>query len=266
MIGTGDGAAGDETPEQTLVAGLIDFDDISYDDDSELLFDLAGQVADHLRARFGEGDVAKTLRFHQKAVAAFVHAQMARHSWESDAAAEFDVEVSRGFTPLKSSAFTAPAGESPRDFRHAPADKSSIGKYLYGGFERALFELTKFQSDPERVMAVILDRDSQKWFRPAAGQFRINYRLGAEIGEYQPDFVAEMGSGIALIETKRADQMADAEVAAKRDAAVQWCGHASAHAARNGGKRWVYLLVPHDKVAENRTLESLANQFTVHAS
>jgi hypothetical protein len=48
--------------------------------------------------------------------------------------------------------------------------------------------------------------------------------------------------------------LADAEVQAKADAAAKWCQHASEYAANNGGKPWVYLVIPHDEINESRRL------------
>ena len=39
-----------------------------------------------------------------------------------------------------------------------------------------LQDYLKFDSNTERILSVILDRDSEKWFRPAKGQFSITYR------------------------------------------------------------------------------------------
>jgi type III restriction enzyme len=66
-----------------------------------------------------------------------------------------------------------------------------------------------------------------------------------------------------MLEPKSRDEMATAEVLAKRDAAVQWCKHARAHAQSYGGKRWRYALIPHDVIAENLTLKFLAERFGV---
>ncbi len=55
--------------------------------------------------------------------------------------------------------------------------------------------------------------------------------------------------------------MTDAEVLAKRDAAVKWCKQASDFAGSYGGKAWQYLLIPHDAIAENMTLAGLARQY-----
>jgi type III restriction enzyme len=122
----------------------------------------------------------------------------------------------------------------------------------------------KFQSDAERKMSVILEREASKWFKPAKGQFQIYYKSGADHFEYQPDFVAETSATIYMLEPKRRDEMADAEVVAKKDVAVKWCKQASAHTKTYKGKPWKYLLIPHDVIAENMTLEWLASQFAMN--
>ena len=60
-----------------------------------------------------------------------------------------------------------------------------------------------------------------------------------------------------MIETKARNEMTTPEVAAKRQAAEEWCVHASAHAATYGGKPWRYALVAHDTVVENMSLSGL---------
>ena len=61
-----------------------------------------------------------------------------------------------------------------------------------------------------------------------------------------------------MIETKARRELESAEVGAKKSAAEQWCRNASDHARSYGGKPWRYVLVPHDVVTENMTLECLA--------
>lgn len=251
-------------PEDYVVSGLVDFDDVSYDDHADLLYELAGQVVAHLKSYLSDEDARKVLRCFQKPIAEFVHAQMLEHYWEE--ATGYEVQVSKGFTELKPSAYTAAASEPVRDFMEPPPEKSGIAKYVFGGFQRCLYPVQKFQSDTERKLAMIVDRDSLKWFRPAKGQFQIYYLFGGNHQEYQPDFVAEGQSAVYMIEPKAANAMEDPEVLAKRDAAVKWCQQASEYASTNSGKPWKYLLVPHDAVATNMTLEGLAQQYTVQAS
>ncbi len=136
-----------------------------------------------------------------------------------------------------------------------------MAKYLFGGFTKCLYPVQKFGSDAERRLAVILERDALKWFKPAQGQFQIYYRHGADDAEYQPDVVAETADTIYMLEPKASKEMDDPIVLAKRDAAVKWCSHASAHATKHGGKPWCYALIPHDAVTENMTLVGLARRY-----
>jgi type III restriction enzyme len=69
-----------------------------------------------------------------------------------------------------------------------------------------------------------------------------------------------------MLEPKASNQMADQVVLAKRDVAVEWCRRATDHAASYDGKPWTYVLVPHDAIAENMTVEGLARQFAVEGA
>jgi type III restriction enzyme len=136
-----------------------------------------------------------------------------------------------------------------------------MAKYFFGGFSKCLYSLQKFQSDTERILSVILEREALKWFKPAKGQFQIYYQWNGDRPEYQPDFVAECDDVIYMLEPKRRSELDDAEVLAKRDAAVKWCQHASDHMQKNGGKPCIYVLIPHDAIAQNMTLKGLADLF-----
>jgi type III restriction enzyme len=261
-IGMGSGSIDEQRLQDYVVSGLIDFDDVAYDEHADLLYDLAEQVTRHLSSYLSDEDVRKVLRLHQNEIARFVHVQMQQHFWQ-DAKIDYDVVITRGFTALRPSAYSAAAGEPPLDYRMSPTDKSNMARYVFGGFSRCLYPTQKFQSDAERKLAVILERESLKWFKPAKGQFQLFYRSGSEHLEYQPDFVAETDDRIYMLEPKAANQMADPDVLAKRDVAVEWCRRASDHATSYKGKPWSYVLIPHDAIAENMTLNGLAERFSI---
>lgn len=259
VIGLSQGNLLEQRLEDYVVSGLIDFPDVAYDEHADLLYELAGQVVRHLLTYLSEKDAGQVLAQHQREIARAVHAQMQGHFWQDDSV-EYHHEVRQGFTELKESAYTA-LREAPLDYRVAPADKSNMARYLFGGFAKCLSTVTKFHSDSERKLAVILERESLKWMRPAKGQFQMYYRSGNDHLEYQPDFVAEMENRILMLEPKMATQMQDSDVLAKRDVAIQWCGWASEHAKSYGGKPWRYALIPHDTIAENMTLDFLLQQY-----
>lgn len=253
------GGVDEPRPEDYVVSGLIDFNDISYDDHADLLYDLAGQTVCHFKSYLSDEEAKKVLRCYQRDIAKFIHAQMQAHYWEETSG--YEVKVSKGFTELKESAYAYSVSDPPLSFRVSPKDKSNMAKYLFSGFHRCLYPIQKFHSEAERLLAVILDRDAVKWFRPAKGQFLIFYGYGADHPEYQPDFVAETAEIIFMIEPKAANQMDDPVVQAKKEAAVKWCGHASSHARSYNGKPWRYLLIPHHEIAENMTVDVLDERF-----
>ena len=259
IIGLSQGNLLEERLEDYVVSGLIDFPDIAYDEHADMLYDLAGQVTRHLLTYLSQKDAGQVLALHQREIARAVHAQMQDHFWKDDTV-EYHHEVRQGFTELRESAYTA-LREAPLDYRVPPADKSNMARYLFGGFSKCLSTVTKFHSDSERKLAVILERESLKWLRPAKGQFQMFYRSGNDHLEYQPDFVAETADRILMLEPKMATQMQDKDVLAKCDVAIQWCGWASDHAKTYGGKPWQYALIPHDVIAENMTLEFLLKQY-----
>lgn len=239
--------------EDYIVKKLIDFDDIDYFTQSDLLYDLAGQAVAHYKAqRYSESELHEILDTYGAELARLIHAEMMAHFWED--AAGYEVQVSRGFTELKPCNYTATAGQTARHFRETVVETSRIKQMLFGGFARCLYPLQKFDSDTERRFAIILERDALKWLKPAKGQFQIYYKLGTEQPEYVPDFVAETMTHVLMVETKARTDVESQEVQAKASAAGKWCKHASEHAATVGGKPWVYLLLPHDEVKESMRL------------
>jgi len=238
--------------EDYIVYALIDFDDIDYMAHAELLYDLAGQMVRHLRGYLSEDEARSVLDRDRRLIANNIHAQMMDHFWEK--APGYEVRVSRGFTALKPFNYTASAKTPVQNYRVTVEDKGRIKQMLFGGFEKCLYPLQKFDSDSERRFAVILERNAHKWFRPVKGQFQVFYKFGAEQPEYVPDFVAETAGKIYMAETKARGDLADAEVLAKANAAVKWCEHASEYARSIGGKPWEYLMIPHDEINEARRL------------
>jgi type III restriction enzyme len=241
-----------QRPEDYVVHALVDFDDVDYFTHADLLYDLAGQMVQHLRSYLSEDEAVSVLDRDRRLIAKAIHAQMMEHFWEQST--DYDVKISRGFTELKPCSYTITAGHAPRSYRETVNDRGDIKQMLFDGFKRCLYPLQKFDSDTERRFAVILERDALKWLKPAKGQFQMYYKHGSEQPEYIPDFVAETEHAILMVETKKRKDLPTAEVQNKADSAVRWCRHATEHAANVGGKPWKYLLIPHDEVAESNRL------------
>ncbi|MBD2178459.1 DEAD/DEAH box helicase family protein [Pseudanabaena sp. FACHB-1998] len=244
--------------ENYIVESLAKFDDICYDEHSDLLYDLAGQIISHFLNQYSEDDTRKILQVRQNEIANFIHHQMQQNFWEETT--DYEVKISKGFTTLKDSAYNTSL-KNRLDYRFSPPDKSNMSKYLFTGFSKCLYKEQKFQSEAERLLAIILEREAIKWFKPAKGQFQLYYKWHGNYSEYQPDFVAETAEIIYMLEPKAQNETNNPEVLAKKDVAVQWCKNASDYMLTHGGKPWQYVLVPHDAIAQNMTLKGLSDRY-----
>lgn len=255
---------GGETParlEDYLVAKLIDFDEIDYDAHAALLYDLAGQVVAHLRSYlFNEDDVRNVLQGRGKAMAEAVFVQMRQHMWRTTTT--YRVTLNAAFSELKPQAFDGSGKDAVRDFKSAPERLNDIKRFIFTGFgPRACYAQAKFDSDTERKMALLLERDPtvELWMKPGPNQFKI---FDSEGGAYRPDFVVETKTERLIIETKRKSDMDDVDVRRKAEAASLWCWIATEHhAKKHGDKPWRYALVPDDAMQPNATLDGLLSRF-----
>ena len=160
-----------------IVRELINFDDVSYDDHADFVYQLADQAVTHFQTYLKDDDALhNVLANYAKPIADIIHTQMAKHYVEESAGS--DVVISQGFVPLKLCAFTAKDDVKPLHW--APEDKRTIGQYLYGGFMRCAYPYQKFHSDTERILATVLERQAKRWFRPASGQVSSTFTTAQE--------------------------------------------------------------------------------------
>jgi len=250
-------------PENYLISHLIGRDEIDYDAHADLLYKLAGQVVARLRTYLEtDTDVENALLAHGRQLADFVFAQMMEHYRETQLGADdYEVRVTRGFMLLKAQPLHVIPGQKVHDFRQAVKPASETKRQVFGGFKKCCYQLQKFDSDPERRFAVLIEGDPavEKWLKPGRNQFQIEYRSGEG---YEPDFVVETKDRLLVCEVKARDELGDATVQAKATAATQWCAAASANAPANPGKKWTYLLIPDDQITGAATLDGLLARFS----
>lgn len=248
----------EERLEDYLVRHLIDRDEIDYDSQADLLYKLAGQILGRIRSYLDtDADVENVLLRNGRQLADFIFHQMMAHYTETALGEDdYEVRVTRGFVLLQPQPLNVAPGQKARDFRHAATPISDTRKQIFTGFQKCCYVMQKFDSDPERRFAVLIDGEKQvaKWIKPGRAQFQIEYRSG---DGYEPDFVVETEDRILLCEVKAHDELKDPVVQAKAQAAVKWCRAASQHAAECGGKPWVYLLISDDQLIGSATLQGL---------
>ena len=233
-----------------LVSEVAAFNDIDYDDCGELVGRLCEECVNWLAIKLQPGDMVNCMRNNRRTLAEGIRRQIMEHAvYDSD---EDNVEAKSGHVILRANTLTIDQSETPRPFDVPLADgeKSRIKSMVFEGFAKCLFSLQKFDSDPEREFAVMLEREGsvRKWFKPTLSNLRLYYGPN----EYTPDFVVETESEKLLCEVKAKDETDDAVVQAKKDAALKWCHYANA--AGNAAKPWRYLLVPDVAINGSLTL------------
>lgn len=247
-------------PEDYLVRYLIERNEIDYDEHAALLYKLAGQMVARIRSYLADdAEVENVLLRHGRQLADFIFAQMMNHYRETPLGEDdYEVTVTRGFMLLQAQPMNVPQGQRVRDFKQAIAPLSETRKHVFGGFKKCCYPLQKFDTDPERRLAVTVDGDGnvEKWLKPGRNQFRIDYRSGES---YEPDFVVETKTRMLICEVKAKNELDDADVKAKAAAATKWCKTATQHAG--GAKPWTYLLIPDEQITGSATLDGLAAKF-----
>jgi type III restriction enzyme len=239
-----------DDPVKEIVAQLMNFEEVDYDENAELLYHLAGQAIEAVKKQTEEGrDVANKVHQFKMAIANRIYSQMKEHfTLEKKGYASSRVLP---FVELLPQHLTKETSYGERDYRLQFADnqKSLVKKYIFTGFLKSYYLTYKFDSSTELDFAYLLENDSDvlRWLRPVPNQFRIYW--GNEAHLYEPDFIVETKDKIYMVETKAEKDMNNEDVLEKKKAAMEYCSVVSKHTS----KPWQYVLIPHKAVG--RTLQ-----------
>ena len=248
--------------ENYIVKHLIDFSEVDYDSQADLLFKLSGQVITHLRTYLdSEEDVENVALGHGKAIANLIFAQMKEHYKQTPV--EYNAKKVRSFRTLRE--LSIGMSSSKRiPMTQAASPLSETKGFVFYGSKKSPYQQHKFHSDPERRFAVIIDSDFEKdvlrWLKPASGQFDIEYLSGKS---YEPDFVVETTREKLIVEVKAKKDMSDKIVVEKARAACEWVKHANDFSSEGDGKIWRYVLIPDVDITESATLAGLVAAFAM---
>lgn len=257
----------EKSPEEQLVEFILDSDAVADNENSQdVAFDCAKQMVQYFRNSLNaEKKIECLIRQHGRHLSQIILHQMLEHS--EGPVIKWEGKVKEGFFPLKDQLIPAP---KEGHFRHysRSVDKLKIREMVFEGFQKSLYSLVKFDSDSERVLAVILEKDSivQKWLKLQRGTFSlINYMPDdrhPNCRNYEPDFIIETKTKKFLCEVKRYSEIKADVVTAKADAASYWCYLANQYSQTPQIQPWSYLLIPHDILKLSMTVDGLAEQFT----
>ena len=258
-LGVRQGAYVNETPVNQIVAELTNASDIDYDESADLLFKLSNQALDKLKVANSKEDLPLLVRQYRKLIASRIYTQLKNHQQFSKP--DYIPPKILAFQKIEDWNFTVPKEDGYRHYTDIIQPLSLVPKYVYRGFEKACHYEYKFDSNTEKEFAFVIEHDKSvlKWLRPASNQFRIYWSQAGQ--KYEPDFVVETADSIFMCEPKKAKEIETEEVQAKMKAALKYCHYANEFTSKNGGKKWRYLLIPHDQVDKTSSFEGLVNKF-----
>ena len=246
---------------EQLIVSLIDFDDIDYDEVSDLLYKLVGQAIDAIRKNapgISDDDLNERVHVYRQSISDNIYKQMKEHY--SIFPGEFKINKVLPFSKILDQHIII-NDWGYRDFHDpVPTPKSDIKKYVYVGFKKSYYTKYRFDSSTELDFSFILETNNEvlKWIRPVPNQFNIYWSSGAK--KYEPDFIVETTDAIYMCETKAEKDVNDADVQAKAEAAREFCRRATEFTAQNGGKPWHYIIIPHTLVDRSYSFNYILQQ------
>ena len=242
-------------PEIRLVESIREISEIDYEKCSEIVQKIVMQFLKYYRDRFTEEEVRNICLSNRRDITNKFKVQLLEHL------ATFNkglVEVGVGVMDIVRSTIDYTGDE--RDIAEGPHDGENIRSIAYRGSSKALVTPFKFDSNPERIFALMCDNSPEvkQWLRPAPTQFNITYNRGKH---YEPDFVVETEDMYYLVEVKASNMVHDAVVLAKKERAIQYCKVASEYNKACGHKEFKYLFVPDDSFDSSSSFNNIKNRF-----
>lgn len=246
---------------EQLIVSLIDFDDIDYDEISDLLYKLVGQAVEAIRRNapgITDDELNERVHAYKQSLSDNIYKQMKDHYRIIPGV--FKINKMLPFSKILDQHIIV-NDWGYRDFHEpAPTPKSDVKKYVYVGFKKSYYTKYRFDSSTELDFSFILETNDEviKWIRPVPDQFNIYWKYGAK--KYETDFIVETANTIYMCETKAEKVVDDADVQSKAEAAREFCRRASEFTAQNGGKPWHYIIIPHTLVDRSYSFNYILNQ------
>lgn len=246
---------------EQLIASLIDYDDVDYDEISDLLYKLVGQAVDAIRINapgITNDDLNERVHAFKQSIADNIYKQMKEHYRVIPG--ELKINKVLPFSKILDQPIVV-NNWGTLDFHDpVPTPKSAVVKFVYVGFKKSYYTKYRFDSSTELDFAFILETTNEvlKWIRPVPNQFNIYWSSGAK--KYEPDFIVETANAIYMCETKAEKDVNDADVQAKAEAAREFCRTATEFTTQNGGKPWKYIIIPHTLVDRSYSFNYILKQ------
>jgi len=255
------GGGSSQSPENTIIAALLDHPLIDYDEQRTLLLKLAKQAVAHYRSFVGDDAALKMMvENNARQIAKEIYDQIVTYKeFTSESYLESDIREPKPY--LEQYNISRSIDDKPVTL-DSQLDRFPREK-IYTGFSKACHSMYRFDSADEARLAYLLDKDPtvEDWLRPAPNQFEGLYWRDVD-GDYQhkyePDFVVEREDEIVMVEVKPSSEIEDHDVQAKKKTTDRYCELVSKNIGKFGiVKPWRYVIVPTEKITIRSTVTNL---------
>ncbi len=248
-----------DIPSNIIMNELVNYPEVDYDRDSELLHKIVQQAISKLSKELSIKDLENIVLYHKREIGKFIYAQLQQHFFIE--AGAYEEPVVYPFTRIDEHNFSKYTSDDIHHFTETIIPTSMIPTKVFGGFTKACHKWYKFDSKAEKDFAMILEDDQEviRWLRPTKSQFLIYWKNNSK--RYEPDFVVETIDTIYMIEIKAEKDIDDAEVLEKAEAGKKYCEAASKFNLVNRGKPWKYVILPHTAIGFNISFGQLLKSY-----
>lgn len=258
IIQSGESGVERDIPSNIIMNELVNYPEVDYDLESELLYKLVHQTIVKLGKDRNDEDLKNIILYHKREIGQFIYSQLQQHFFLENSTYE-EPEV-HPFTKIEPHNFSKYTADKIHHFTETITPTNMISTKVFGGFKKACHNLYKFDSKSEKDFATLLegDRDVIRWLRPAMSQFLLYWKRNSQ--RYIPDFVVETKERIYLFEIKAERDIDDSEVLEKAEAGKKYCEAASKFNTVNRGKPWKYVILPHTSISPNMSFGQLSSK------
>lgn len=254
----------EESPEDEndlsiiILKKLTSHNEIDYEKNSKLLFKLINQLISHLKSYLkNKKDIKNVILNYSNQLSDFIYKQLKKNIWYSKP--DYTFKVISEFSLQKNKQYTIKDKKKIVKLNQPIKNLKNINEYVYSGFKKCTSEYIKFDSDPERKFALLLDefsKDVDRWMKPSKEDIEIEWENGKY---YEPDFIFTFKNYKIITEIKDERNLKNEEVLKKTKASLKWMKYVNAMNTEND--KWIYLLVPDTEITTSSTINSFIQKF-----
>lgn len=239
-------------PEKRLVDAIRQISEIDYEKATSTVQSVVKQFLTFYRNKYSESEVNNICTMYIQDITEQLKSQLLQnlavvHKGIVEVVSGIETKIVSNVLNIESNI---------KDIYEAPETGTNIKSLVYSGANKAVVSPFKFDSNPERIFALVCEHspDVIQWLRPNQKQFNITYDRNKL---YIPDFVVETVTDYYLVEVKGLNMLDNPQVKAKQERAMQYCKLASEYNIAHKHKPFAYLFIPEDQFDSSTTFKSL---------